>query len=194
MPYLYLFTCYVWKDWEDRKQWNRTEITASAWQLSSDMLVARERWPDIAPTDITPSESPVQWQGRIKPTDWITHRRLESSGLADVNPLVQNPLTLSGGSEPGGYVRRVYVRQSVRDDSLWLVMSNHHHASLLCLVILSYTQLLISTLSCLVRHVSRISRLSFSSSERSACSCIIMLNAYYLHLYNLTVSNTDYCF
>jgi len=38
-------------------------------------------------------------------THRITHCRLESeiSGLADVNPPVQNSLT--GGSEPGGYVR-----------------------------------------------------------------------------------------
>ena len=49
---------------------------------------------------------------RPNKTHRITHRRLESeiSGLAEVNPWFRTPM--SGGSEPGGYVRGGYVRQS----------------------------------------------------------------------------------
>ena len=50
------------------------------------------------------SESPIQWQGRIKPT---------KSHIADLKAKFQDwHMWNSPGSEPGGYVRGVYIHQS----------------------------------------------------------------------------------
>jgi len=54
--------------------------------------------PDIPPR----SESPVQWQGRIKPTE--SHiADLKAKDWTDITPGFRTPM--SGSSEPGSYVR-----------------------------------------------------------------------------------------